>query len=754
MPHAATAPAVGPPAGGLATREALTAMLRWRLRALPAAVPPRSVRAARLAATLFHGSYPGTRLDGDAPGVSGLRYRRAWKTLAAEFSLPPPSRAQRGEPMVEAVLAVPRRERLAILAVTAGLKPADLEVVSDRAVAIQDHLVGAGADVLLRVIDAERFARDPDSHRAFAFGALCAGRLSSVTWSALEAAATLPLSSALIAELAADSTDPLATLALALLGAAPAPGPLAAAIRLLRREVSARLLADPGELCTRWAAMAGCHPEDLHAALALARPPRPARPPPRGGVAPPPAPAAPEGAGAGEVVTLGARLALAAARALRAEHGPGAVPVRAWRDAVGPGIPRALLPALGRRLGAAGQVRTRLVEEGGIHEVRLPDGVALGRGTSQVQARVRALSLLASAALDAVVEHAEQPWRAVAARLARPPDRRTLLLAVEPAAPSGPPHDPLNRGPDRAIGFPGALAIRLTPGGRASARVLTGEETVQRAVREAVAGNAVVIVAARAEAHPVAARLQGVTTIVQAAPGGRPVALEAGGRVLLVAPDRLRRFGLERFTARPRVFVPDPDAPDLSLAPGDRRKVGLSGRSVIECRAALGTERRAVLVYADAAGGHLREQVPLAELEEHLRDTRALLQASDPEAILAVRLSEDVEPALRRVPSSGPPVLVHVAGVLPWGLELSLEGDVFGGRTGRTWREAARAALAWWPRGGARLSVNSVTARAGRRSLTGLPLLWVRSFVVRRLRTHLLHELRAYQGARSSRSER
>ena len=715
----------------LALRSAVTAMLRWRLRALVAVAPRRAARAARLVPCLLHGSFPGTRLRGDAPGVQGVRYGRLWRTLAAEFALPPASRAQRAAPLVEAVLAIPRRERLTVAIVTApGLSPSEGAWVAERAAAAQELLAGAGADLLLRVADGARLAAEGDSHRAVAFGALCAGRLSAASWSALEGAALAPLAPVSLAALAADAADPLAVLAVALLAGAPAPGPLAAATALLRGGIPARRLADPGELCARWAAMAGRHAEDLLAVLALSGGRR--------------RPAALPRADPGDVVALGGRLALAAARALRV-HGRGsAVLARVWADAVGPGVPRALLPVLGANL--AGWPVISASRAGAVHEVRLPGGVVLGRGATPVQAHVRALALLGAAAPEPVAAGAEQPWRAVVPRLAAPRASRTLLVAVEPAAPSGPPHDPLNRGPARAIGFSGALAVRLLPSGRPSATVLTGEQTVDRVVREAAAGSAVEIVAVRGEAHPVAARLQGVAARVRERAADAAVAIEAGGRVLLVHRGHVRRFPLVRFTTRPRVFAPDPEAPDLSLSPGERRPLGLVGRSVIECRAALVDDRRAAVVYTDAAGGHLRELVALAELEDHLRDARTLLQAATPDAILAVRLSEDVEPALRRVARIASPVPITVAGALPWRVEVSLAGDRFGGAAGRSWRAAARSALSWWPRdGAARLSVQAVTATAGRRRVTGLVVLWVRSFVLRRMRAHLLQELRAYQ---------
>jgi hypothetical protein len=278
--------------------------------------------------------------------------------------------------------------------------------------------------------------------------------------------------------------------------------------------------------------------------------------------------------------------------------------------------------------------------------------------------------------------------------------------------------------------------------------VLTGEQAVDRLVREALAGHAVEVVPSRSEAHPVAARLAQIAALVRARGQDAPVALEAGGAALLLPEHgaRVRRFPLGRFAARPRRFVPDPDAPDLALSPGERRPVGLGGPSVIECRAHLLDELRAVVLYADARGAQLREVVFLADLEEHLREARALLQAADPAAVLAVRLSEDLEPSIRRLGGAGTPVPLAVRGRLPHDLQVEVRGERHGGRSGATWGGAARALLAGWPKGGeARLAVSAVTVSAGGARAAGLLALYARSAALRRLRIHLVRALLTYQ---------
>jgi hypothetical protein len=727
-----------PPPGGAAAlatqRRELTALFRWRLRDLPAVVPARTVRAARLVPVLLHASFDRPRLREEAPGVTGLRYRRAWTQLARDLELPPPFKAQRGSPLVEAVLLVPAAGGLeATVLIAAGLHPSDRAWVEERAEAAGAALALAGVRIPIRVLDAAALAGDVDATARLAvFGALVGGRISAGAWGALEQASRRPIEPAVLTLLALSAPTPLAALSLTLLCAGPAPSPLGVAGRLLAGQVDARRLADPEEFCARWAAEATPLRAPLLTALALCRP--------RRGV---PAPTL----DAGQVVALGGQLALAAARAVRRARRIGLVPglTAAWRDAVGAGMPRALQPALGERLAEAGPLRTALSRTGDIHEVRLPSGVVLGRGATPVQARVRALSLLSAAALEPVLEHAEPPWRALAGRLAQRRDRTTLLLVVEPAFPSGPPFDPINRGPGRAIGFPGALQVRLVPGRRPSGRVLTGDEAVDRLVREVLAGTAVEVVAARSEAQPVAVRLTQVAALVREAGPRHPVALEAGGRVLMPRAGRVFRYPLDRYLGRPRTFVPDPDAPDLALSPGERRPVGLSGPGVVECRASLVDDQRASVLYTDAQRGWFREVVFLSELEEHLRDARLVLSQSDASSILAVRLSEDVEPALRRVGRAGVDLAVAVRGQLPHDLQVEVGGDRYGGITsGNGWREGALAVLARWPRRGeGRLTVNGLTVQAGGRRAVGLLALYARSVALRRLKFFLRRELQA-----------
>jgi hypothetical protein len=90
---------------------------------------------------------------------------------------------------------------------------------------------------------------------------------------------------------------------------------------------------------------------------------------------------------------------------------------------------------------------------------------------------------------------------------------------------------------------------------------------------------------------------------------------------------------------------------------------------------------------------------------------------------------------------------------LPWDVQVEVEGEWYGGSTGRTWRDAALKLLVRWPREmDARISVTTVNVVARGKRRGGLLALYARALVLRRMRTHLVRTLRAYQRPRTRRS--
>jgi hypothetical protein len=180
--------------------------------------------------------------------------------------------------------------------------------------------------------------------------------------------------------------------------------------------------------------------------------------------------------------------------------------------------------------------------------------------------------------------------------------------------------------------------------------------------------------------------------------------------VLVPRGDSLRDFSIERFAARPRAFTPDPDAPDISITAGERRGLGSLPTGLVQCRVVPIDAGRAALLYADGAGTYLREVLPLSSLEERLRDAREIVRAATPPAVLAMRLSDGVEPAVRRAGPPGPRVEVAVRGALPF-VEIEIGGERFGGTSPLGWGAAAEALLARCPAGAEPVvAVDAVTA--------------------------------------------
>lgn len=730
---------------------AAEALLRWRAWWLGHNLPRKHAVAARLFPVMLHASFPVARLSAEAPGVAGLQFRRRWSSLARAMDLPPPNRMQRGRPLVDAVVGIPTPRGLDLLVlVSADDQPEELGAVQERMEAVESIFLASGAPVRASIYSPARLAGDPEvGPRALAFGALLAGRPSAAAWLALEGSACRPCDGGISTSLAASAPTPLATLALTLLSLHRAPGPLSAALALLLEGESARTLASPDVFAVRWAGRVPALRAPLEEALRLAR---------RGDP--------PEASELSAVLRLGWSLAVSCTGAIRRARGQlDRHTKRLWQEALGPGMPRVLLPALGDRIrahaAAAGRLRLDPVRVGRGYEVPLPDGTSLGRGRDPVQARIRALGLCAQACAAGqdpasagdLFQHLDPTWRVIGRRLAQPRDHAAQVLVVEAGGGSrpGPPFDVLNRGIERAMEFEGAISVAVTPGRRPSGRMLSAREVVEAVILHAPGEAGLEILASRAESRPVASRLGQIAQLVRDAAHRGPVALEAGGEVYLPFRGGLRRYALDRFASRPRSFTPDPEAPDLAAGPGERQARGRMAAGMLACRVTLSANEEAALIYADAEGGMLREVVPLVELEEHLREVRAIVRAAHPPAVLTIRLSDDIEAEVRRTGQVRQSVAVVVTGRLP-GVEVEVGGERFGGRTPLGWDAAADSLLARWPaRGEGRIGVSAVTALLGTRPASPLLSIWAASVARRRLRVRLQRALHAYREAAASR---
>jgi hypothetical protein len=712
----------------------VVAALRWRARGLRA-LAPACAEGARFLPALLHASFPAARLDGDAPGVAGLRYRRSWTGLARRFSLPPPSRAWRGPALVQAVVGIPATGGVldVVLLAARGLPPTDLGRLQERAEAIQALFAARKVPLRVALYDAARLRRDRETAcRAAAFGALLGGSVDGEAWDALAAGARPAVDGRLSAALAARAPLPSAAFALTLLSGGPAPGPLDLLEQAIAAGAPARRAGDVEALCVRWASRAPGRTA-LADALRCARDPS---------------------AGAREILESGRALALACAAALRRGRAAVARNGRAlWAMALGPGVPRILLPALGARLAEAlAAAPVAPARRGRAWEVRLADGALLGRGAYAAQARARALALAGAALAEArgVGEAARAAalaglapagaWTAVARRLAAPADRPVTVLAVEgaPADSSAPPWDLLNRGPARAIGLDGALALQLAPARRVAARRVPTDATLRTALAAAVRGEAE-IVAADAEARPLAARLAQALAPV-AAGGDHPIAVEAGGAIWIAEPRRMRRWPAARFALRPRRCTPDPAAPDLATPPGRRG----AGAAMVHCRIVTSDDGVALL-FADGGGWQLRVPVAADEVEARLEECRAVLRGCAEPAVLALAMADFA--AAARPPSRARRVEVAVRGELP-AVAVEIGAERFGGPGALGWRAAAEAVLAASAAShDARLSVRDVRVTVGGAPAGAMASLWAASVARRRLHTSLRLAVSAYRRA-------
>jgi hypothetical protein len=730
-------------------RDSVAAVLRWRAWWLGHHLPGRLQAAARLFPVMLQTSFPVPELSGEAPGVAGLRFRRRWSALARAIGLPPPNRMQRGRSLVETVLAVPTPDGLEVLVlVSADARPDELRAVEDRVQTARAFLTAAGAPLRAGVLPPSRLAADVGAAlRTLAFGGVLAGRLSAAAWDALEEGSRRPFDVELAATLAASAPTPFSALALTLLSRHPTPGPLPVMLGLLLSGEPARAIADPDAFALRWAGeISGLRPllEKTARFSWLDGPTDPAD--------------------LRAMVLLGRTLALSCAGAMRRVRGSlDRLGWRLWREALGPDMPRVLLPALGRHLrslAAQGRLQLEPVRSGRGYEVRLPDGTALGRGSGPVQARVRALGLCAQAwaaggddtALVQGFSRLDPTWRALGRRLAQPRDRAARVLVVEAGSVShaGPPFDVLNRGLERTMEFEGAVAVTIAPGRRPSGRVFSPVETVEALLQRAAGESPVELFASRPESRPMATRLGQMAALLRAA-AEEAVAVEAGGRVYIRLRQGVRRYALDRFAARPRCFTPDPESPDLSAGAGERPARASHPPGMLACRVTLASKQDAAVIYSDGCGGHLRERVPLAELEEHLRETRSIVRAAHPAAVLTVRLSGDLEPEVRRAGQLRQSMPVVVRGELPW-VEVEVGGERFGGDSMVGWATAAEVLLAFSrPDDQVRIGVSAVAATIQGGPATPLLSIWAASVARRRLRTRLARVLDAYREAASRR---
>ncbi len=721
----------------------MTAMLCWRRRWLARHLAPRDYQAVQLLPVLLQANFSHRELRGDPPGVAGVKSQRRWAPLARAFHLPPPSGSQRGRRMISALLAIPGREGVDTFAVLdPALGPRELDRVRARLEVAQSLLRAEGVKLTLQPLSlADRTtARVPLG--LLPFGALLAGGLGLDFWDRV-AAPHLVEDQAEISDLWQRSPTPLTRLMLMYLAPVGGPPPFPSLWRLLGQGVRPKDLQDPDWFCTLWAAETTRRPGalfELAGQVASAATRRLAlRHAGHGGTDELLEPRA--------VLAIGRAIGLELARAIRPVNPPLGGPLRRAlrRDVLSAGCPTVLLGALGRSL-----ARTRpannapgwLTEEhhGGVTEVFAPGAASLGIGSRPEQAWARALFLLfRSLGAPSAIPDAPPMFQRLGPRLFKPCEQRTLAVVARAEEIPGPPHDPLNRGPDRQLAVREALVVTLLPDGRPSARSVAPSEAAQTLILEAGAGTAVEVIAADADSEVTAARLGRVAGRCRNHALEIPLTLEVGGRALAFEPDRpLRRFPVASYASRPRSFAADPEAWDFGGAVGAGR-VSRTGGRAIDCLVWALDETQACVWYSTADGLHLRETAPIASLEKHLEEGQRLARQSDPPMVMTLRAAPDVAARVARCdPFLDNVVTVDIRGRLGLGLTIELGGEQFGAGTGLGFRAAAEAMLSRWPPGiFGHLKVGAMDVDCGARQQSALHRLYARSIVYRRLRAHI-----------------
>jgi hypothetical protein len=448
------------------------------------------------------------------------------------------------------------------------------------------------------------------------------------------------------------------------------------------------------------------------------------------------------GAPPAAVLEVGRTLALEVTRAVRRVSSADAAPLRARlvRNTLAAGFPRILLPALrasvqqlGRRTGVPA---LKQVDVGGGVEVRLSDGAVLGRGRHAAHAWARALALLGNALERAIAPPpAPRAWAKLAPRLLHAPERRTLVLDITPLDVPGPPHDPLNRGPARRLAMAGGLLVSLAPGRRPSAREVRAADIPRLVLRETLAGTHLDFVARGTEVQSLEARLTRLARRVRLQAPQKPVAVEIGGDVWLVTPERFKRYPERTFARRPVRCAWDPEAPDFGVDASQGREVPSSPQ--LQCLA-FTEDTTARLLTMDGSGWILREVVPLHWAQDWINEAQAILRA-EPQSALSVRAADGLMRASMRLPETPvPDVEVTLHGTLPFGLELELDGERYGGRSPLPWSAAALAVLSRWPLGvRGRVRFAAVDVLFDGEPAGGLLRLYARSLAMRRLHTHI-----------------
>lgn len=225
-----------------------------------------------------------------------------------------------------------------------------------------------------------------------------------------------------------------------------------------------------------------------------------------------------------------------------------------------------------------------------------------------------------------------------------------------------------------------------------------------------------------------------------------PSGVEAGHHLLLATPHHIREPLLRAALARPRHLQWLPSDPELGRSLRTPPAVPLL---TIHATAWPLSEHSVALYFLDPSGTVLREEVPRAALEPHLVESRELVRAARPSALLSVTVHPQLTAlAGRRLDAELPVVPIEVQCDWPYTLRVWLDGEAFCAPGDLSWSALSEAILSHWPPGTwGRVGIRQVGFIRPPPQPSPLDVLALRSRVLRRITSGLRRLTRVLEAA-------
>jgi hypothetical protein len=329
------------------------------------------------------------------------------------------------------------------------------------------------------------------------------------------------------------------------------------------------------------------------------------------------------------------------------------------------------------------------------------DGVVLARAETLDQLRATAI------AETPLLARGDSPWARVAQVIAS--GQRRNVAMIEP-------------------GSLQHLVVSLSGARRPHARRVDAEGLLRFALVSRVRGTPCEVVASLGSDQGLVARIAQVGGVDCAG----LIGVEVGERLLLADQHRVRAPLLRAALARPRTLTWLPA--DHELLRSLRRPPAVPLPTVHATAWPLGDSRAAV-IFTDARGALMREEVAQATLEAHLIESRELLRQADPPTLMSVTVHPRLSAlAGRRLDTDLAVLPLEVECEYPWTTRVWLDGEAFCSPGDLSWSALGEAVLSRWPPGTwGRVGVRRVSFIRPPSTPSPLQVLAVRSRVLRRV---------------------